>query len=77
MKYVAFSCLVITRATTFFVRNRLIRNSSQIGLLTQETNLVSLIFLKSSTKFCVQSRTESSLSFTINTKHSCLYANYE
>ena len=30
---------------SFFIRNRFTRNSSQIGLLTQETNLLSLNFL--------------------------------
>ena len=29
MKYVGFSCLVITSATNFFIRNRRVRNSSQ------------------------------------------------
>ena len=57
------------RKYTFSIRNQFIKNSSQIGLLTQETNLLSLIFLRNSKKICVRSRSESSFSFTINIKH--------
>ena len=39
-----------TAIHAFLIRNRFIRNSSQIGLLTQETNLASLIFLRNSKK---------------------------
>ena len=39
-----FCWMFLTRARIFYIRKRFIRNSNQIGLLTQETNLVSFIF---------------------------------
>ena len=51
---------------TFYINNWFIRNSSQVGLLTQETNPNNL---------CLHSRSESLFSFTINIEHMFLYTN--
>ena len=63
-----------------FVRNRFLRNSSQIGFLTLETNLDSLTFfkkLKKKKKIRVHCRSESLFSFATNRKHLFLYVKYE
>ena len=63
-----------------FVRNRFLRNSSQIGFLTLETNLDSLTFfkkLKKKKKNRVHCRSESLFSFTIDRQHLFLYVKYE
>ena len=39
-----FCWMFLTGTRIFYIRKRFIRNSNQIGLLTQETNLVSFIF---------------------------------
>ena len=54
-------------ARFFLMGNRFIRNSNQIDLLTQETNLTSF-FQETRTFFCVFFGSESSFYFTINTK---------
>ena len=43
-----FCWIFLTRTRLFYIRKRFIRNSNQIGLSTQETNVVSLFFLESS-----------------------------
>ena len=71
--WILLSSVYVISGTRFLF----IRNSKQIDLLTQKTNLVSLIFVrKSKKKLCAPCKRVIVL-FPINTKHSFLYANYE